>query len=82
VKAVIRRLDRLEDRFRLTKPRNVLRIILTRIGDEADLKKATCSRSLSAGGFLMELVNLKGCNNTFTSEEMDRFVESFPITRV
>jgi hypothetical protein len=39
MKSVIRRLNRLEDRFGPKKPRNVLRMVVTEVGDgEPDLE--------------------------------------------
>jgi hypothetical protein len=81
MKTVIRRLNRLEDRFGPKKPRRVLRMVVTRVGDgEPELEKATCTRSLCTDGTLMELIDLNSYSNPFTSEELDRFVERFPIT--
>jgi hypothetical protein len=80
MKTVIRRLNRLEDRFGPKKPRKVLTIVVTEASaGEADLEKATCSRHC-AGGLLMQLIDLKSWNNPFTSEELERWVERFPIT--
>jgi hypothetical protein len=80
MKTVIRRLNRLEDRFGPKKPREVLRIVVTQVGaGDADLEKATCTRSLCSDGTLMELIDLNSCNNPFTSDELDRFVERFPV---
>jgi hypothetical protein len=81
MKTVNRRLNRLEDRLGSKKPRNVFRLVVTRsTGGEPDLEKATCSRHY-AGGLLTELIKLNSCDNPFTREELDRFVERFPITR-
>jgi hypothetical protein len=80
MKAILRRVDRLEERFG-SKPRNVFRLVVTRsTGGEPNLEKATCRRHY-AGGLLTELIDLKSWNNPFTSEELDRFVDRFPIKR-
>jgi hypothetical protein len=80
MKAILRRVDRLEERLG-SKPRNVFRLVVTHGGgDDSNLEKATCKRHY-AGGLPTEVIDLKGYNNPFTSEELDRFVERFPITR-
>ena len=74
MKAVIRRLNRFEDRLGTKKPRNVFRLVVTRSsGDDSNLEKATCKRHY-AGGLLTEVIDLKGYNNPFTSEEPDDYL--------
>jgi hypothetical protein len=81
MKTVLRRVGRLEDRFGPGKPRKVLQIVVSRIGaGEAGLEKATCTRHW-AGDLPMEVIKLNRWNNPYTREELDRFVERFPITR-
>jgi hypothetical protein len=80
MKAILRRVDRLEERLG-SKPRNVFRLIVTRsTGGEPNLENATCRRHY-AGGLLTEVIDLQSCDNPFSREELDRFVERFPIKR-
>jgi hypothetical protein len=83
MKTVFRRLARLEDRFELEKPRRVFRMLVSHAaGGNANLEIATCRRYFWSDGTLMEYINLNGCSKSgITNEELDRFVERFPITR-
>ncbi len=83
MKAIGRRLCRLEDRFAPPdKPRERYRLVVGRIGPEEGLQNATCKRTLCANGLLMEVVRLNGSSDGLTDEDLDRFVESFPIEPV
>ena len=48
----------------------------------ARLETSTCQRTLSADGALFEMVRLDGSRSGLTNEEMEKFVESFPVERV
>ena len=51
-------------------------------GQHAELGASTCRRTLSADGFLTEIVRLDGTRGGLTDEEMETFVETFPIERI
>jgi hypothetical protein len=50
------------------------------MGQTVDLAKSNCTRKLLPNGFLSELVELNGDEPMPSAEELDRFVESFPVT--
>ena len=83
--AVVRRLNRLEDRFGTNKPRNVLRIVVVPAGavvgpagaGDADLDDAPCKRHLCADGTVMELVV---CSAGGMASEKRIDLSSIPIT--
>jgi hypothetical protein len=80
VRAIARRLNRLEDRLGPAKVSDNLRIVVSLAADKANLAKATCKRFYCADGRLMETVELNGSDDGLTGEELDRFVQRFPIT--
>ena len=74
------RLVRLEDRFApRDKVRECVRLVVGTIGPAEGLQNATCQRTLCANGCLTEVVRLNGSGDGLTEEDLDRFVESFPI---
>ena len=82
MKAIDRRLSRLEDRFAPDKLRERLRMVVRTVGIEDDFETTTCSRTLWPNGKLFEMVHLNGHkpgSKTLSDEELDRWVESFPI---
>ena len=78
-----RRLARLEDRLAPTDfardPRQRLRVVVCNLGRTLSLETSTCRRTLSADGFLTEMVRLDGARGGLTDEEMEKFVEGFPV---
>jgi hypothetical protein len=83
MKAIIRRLCNLEDRFGSPgKPRERLRFVFSVIGIEESLDHATCFRTIWPDGTLFEQVDLAHCpkgGGRLNKEELDRWVETFPI---
>ncbi len=83
MKTVIRRLRRLEEQFvSADRPRRHLRIVIKMAGARPSLEDATCKRTLWADGTLLEMVQFNKYNerpDELTDEELDRWVESFPI---
>jgi hypothetical protein len=83
MKAIVRRVGRLEDRFQTQlsgKPKSSLRIIVTRAGSgAASLATSTCTRRLDNTGGLIETVDLDGDDSEISEEELEQFVASFPI---
>lgn len=55
------------------------RVIVSRVGEPFDLATATCSRTLMADGGLLEIVNVNGSGNDLSDEELETFIQSFPI---
>jgi len=83
MKAIGRHLSRLEDRFApRDKPRDRYRLVVRTFGPEEGLQNATRKRTLCANGLLTEIVELEGSGDDVTDEDLDRFVESFPIEPV
>ena len=56
-----------------------LRFVVSCIGKPLDLSKATCRRTRLPNGQLMELVHLKGNRSGLSEEDLERFIQSFPI---
>jgi hypothetical protein len=83
MKAIVRRVGRLEDRFENQlsgKSKSSLRIIVTRAGSEpANLVTSTCTRYVR-DGVLTEVVDLDGARGSIGDEELEKFIASFPIT--
>jgi hypothetical protein len=83
MQAIVRRLCKLEDRFGSPdKSRHHFRLVFSSIGREESLEDATCRRTFWPNGTLFEMVNLKGSkegHGRLSDEELDRWVESFPI---
>ena len=79
----VRRLRRLEDQFASAdgKQRKSFRMVLRRLDHKPGLDGATCRRTLLPNGTLSESVVLGTSHpdRDLTDEELDRWVESFPI---
>ena len=82
MKAIVRRVGRLEDRFQTQlsgRSKSSLRIIVTRAGSEpANLATSTCTRYVR-DGVLTEVVDLDGARGSISDEELEKFIASFPI---
>jgi hypothetical protein len=82
MKAIVRRVGRLEDRFQTQlsgKPKSSLRIIVTRAGSEpANLVTSTCPRYVR-DGVLTQVVDLDGARGSISDEELEPFIANFPI---
>jgi hypothetical protein len=84
MRTVARRLDRLEEQFAPAdqKARKCFRLIVCRYGGKTSLENAKCRRTLSPDGTVMEMVELYGSNeepDSVTAEELDQWVDGFPI---
>jgi hypothetical protein len=79
---VVRGVWWLEDRFQTQlsgKRKSGLRIIVTRAGSgAANLATSTCTRYVR-DGVLTEVVDLDGDGARIGSDELERFIASFPI---
>jgi hypothetical protein len=87
--AVTRRIRRLEDRFKpaiqpdfLLNPRRRLRIVVSGMDRALRLETSKCRRTLTTNGSLTEVVRLDGIRGGLTDEELEQFVQSFPIERI
>jgi len=80
MKAVARRLSLLEDRFTVNKARTrvLYRIELDWEGP-VNLATSTCTRYLTPGG-IVECIEFDGSRAALNPEELDAFVDSFPVT--
>ena len=72
------RLQKLE-RQRSQIERGRFRIVVSHAGKPFDLATATCTRTLMPDGGLMEIVNVNGSGHDLSDEELERFIQSFPI---
>ena len=82
MKAVVSRIRRLENQFRaasepdfVRNARERLRIVVT------GLDTSTCRRTLTASGSLTEVVELDGTREGLTDEQLEKFINSFPVER-
>jgi hypothetical protein len=86
VKLVLRRLGRLESRYPIgLSPKLMpgLRLIVTRIQDRiydepGNPPASTCDRCVLDGS-LTEIVRLNGEDSSLSGDELDRFIDGFPI---
>jgi hypothetical protein len=58
---------------------NRIRVVVTRVGPRLDLAKATCSRTVWPDGQLFELVKLNSTREGLSEEDLESFIQSFPI---
>ena len=87
MKPVIRRIARLEDRLApqpdfARNPRGRLRIVVCKMDRELNLETSRCRRMLTASGSLTEVVRLDGIRGGLTDEELEKFVQRFPVERI
>jgi hypothetical protein len=80
MKAIFRRVGKLEDRYHVQLPGKleVLRLVVS-IPWKTTPGISTCRRTLTTAGSVIELVNLHGADCNFRDEELDRFLAGFPI---
>ena len=83
MKAVVSRIRRLENQFRpasqpdfVRNARERLRIVVT------GLDTSTCRRTLTASGSLTEVVELDGTREGLTDEQLEQFINSFPVESI
>ena len=84
MKAIARRLRRLEDQFAPAdgQPRDRFRLVLRPAGLlNPSLENATCRRTLCPNGTVLESVEFTTSSNgrELTQEELDRWLASFPV---
>ena len=81
-----RRLNRLTEILRPSRgPERTKRWVVSLVGSPgvgcpaADLAKSSCMRRRETNGTLTEMVILDGSRDGITDEDLNRFVEGFPI---
>ena len=79
MKAIARRLRRLEDLSGVLESPKRMRLVICAIGQSLDLSKSTCRRRLDRSGVLTEIVELQGSAQELTDEQLEKFVQSFPV---
>lgn len=80
MRAIARRLHRLEERAGLSgKPQERLLVVVSALGRPLNLAGSTCRRTLGLDGSILDHVHLDGSRDGLTDEELDRFIERFPI---
>jgi hypothetical protein len=72
-----RRVERLETQRRGAE-QDSFRIVVTAPWP-TDLTRATCSRTRCDNGSLMEIVKLNGSRDGISDEDLEQFIQSFPI---
>ena len=86
MKPVTKRIARLEEHLLVTvNPRKHLSIVVTRVDRKPSLDGATCTRTLCPDGTLMQVVYLfqsRPGSKELTDEELERWIETFPINRM
>jgi hypothetical protein len=85
MKGIGTRIARLENRLALNResdPDKRMRIVVCRMNRQPlSLENSSCTRTLSVGGFLTEVVRLDGTRAGLSDDELECFTESFPIQR-
>jgi hypothetical protein len=82
MKAIAKRLRRLEDEFGLAdgKPRDRFRLVVRSAGEMLGSESATSRRTLCPDGTLMELVEMSATHaRGLSQEELDEWVASFSV---
>ena len=89
MKAVIRRIARLENRLApkvqpdfVCHPRHRLRLVVSGLDRALRLETSTCTRTLTASGCLTEVVKLDGSREGLTDEDLEKFFKSFPVETI
>ncbi len=89
MKAVIRRIARLEDQFApkvqpdfMRHPRHHMRLVASGLDRGLTVETSTCKRTITASGCLIEVVTLDGRRDGLTDEELEKFVKSFPVQTI
>lgn len=77
LKARLKRLERQQNQVAHER----FRVVVSHTGEPLDLAKATCTRTIMPNGQLMEIVNLNGTDYGLSKEDLEKFIQSFPIER-
>jgi hypothetical protein len=74
------RLEMLESTWNGAKvPSQIIRIVVSNYAGSLNLAKSKCQRTLSPNGLLMEIVNFDGNTDELKDQELEQFVEGFPV---
>jgi hypothetical protein len=69
------------ERQQLSVFKEQFRLVVSHVGEPLDLSKATGTRTLFPNGQLFELVNLNGTDDGLSKEDLESFIQSFPVER-
>ena len=75
LKARLQKLERQQNQVAL----ETFRLVVSHAGEPLDLTKATCTRTRWPNGHLMEIVNLNGGDYGLREQDLERFIQSFPV---
>ena len=53
--------------------------VVSQCGKELNLETSKCKRTLSRNGLLTQIVELDGSRDGFTNEQLEAWIERFPI---
>jgi hypothetical protein len=73
-----RRLNALEQR-RCQVSKEPFRVLIRSVCGEPNLTTSTCQRRLGRDGRLTEIINLDGGRDNFSDEQLEAWIEKFPI---
>jgi len=82
VKAIAKRLRRLEGRYALADgPREVFRLVVRHLGPAEDFERAICRRTLWPNGTVCEIVQLGTGHpeSDLTGEKLEEWIAGFPV---
>jgi len=54
-------------------------LVVSQCGKELNLETSRCRRTLSRNGLLTQIVELDGSRDGFTNEQLEAWIERFPI---
>ena len=69
------------ERHQLPVFKEPFRLVVSHAGEPLDLSKATCTRTMWPNGYLMEIVNLNGGDYGLREDDLENFIQSFPVER-
>jgi len=58
-----------------------VRVVVRGVCGASNLAASTCTRTMGSDGALTELIELSGGRDGLNNEDLDRFIERFPIQR-
>jgi hypothetical protein len=58
-----------------------MRVVIGSVCGAPNLAASTCTRTVCPKGHLTEVVHLNGSREGLTSQDLEKFIESFPIER-
>jgi hypothetical protein len=74
-----RRIARLENQRHGNGKPEILRLVVSSIGESLNLSTSRCTRTRNSNNSITEFVELDGSREELTDEELQRFVARFPI---